>query len=455
MPSAPERDGMAKTVVTISAWYEVVTPLFCAGARQDDVGVRPASLRGILRWWWRATRYGVYHAGCNGDPSQALGELDEEEEKLFGSSEKGQGQVALRVARANLTVLSPGELLTVLSPGELLRTSKRNGAAVVGPGARYLGYGLVEAASTKSGKRAGQLVRSCGRANPDTSVRVELVCRGLDEAQLDTLEIALDALGLFGGLGARSRRGWGSLLLLKRCRYEGWPTQPEGEAESSARRNSLRDFEGLREQLASLLKKVTSGGPDYPPISAFGPKSRVVVVPYRGVPLEALDAVGRELVRYRSWGRNGSIFGGGTGEEPAERNFRDDHDLMKGSEKPISHPRRAVFGLPQGYGNDTVKPVKPKAGVGREIDRRASPLLLHVHRLEDDRYRSAVVCTALPAQFLPSGVEIEVRNTPVKVRPPAELYAPVDQFLDRLVDRLGGFEVPGPHNAGSGGGRGS
>jgi CRISPR-associated protein Cmr1 len=453
MPSAAERGGTVSTVVTISAWYEVVTPLFCAGARQDDVGVRPASLRGILRWWWRATRYGVYDAGCNGDPRQALRELDKEEKKLFGSSETGQGRVALRVERAKLAVLPRRELL---------RTSERNGASVVGPGARYLGYGLVEAASTKSGKRAGQLVRSCGRAAPGTSVRVDLVCRGLDEAQLDTLEIALDALGLFGGLGARSRRGWGSLLLLKRCRYEGWPTQPEGEAESSARRNSLRDFKGLQEQLASLLKKVTSGGPDYPPISAFGPKSRVVVVPYPEAPLDpypeapldALDEVGRELVRYRSWGRNGFIFGGRADGEPAEQNFRDDHDLMKGSEKPISHPRRAVFGLPQGYGNDTVKPVKPEAGVGREMDRRASPLLLHVHRLEDDRYQSAVVCTALPAQFLPSGVEIEVRNTPVKVRPPAELYAPVDQFLDRLVHQRG-FEVPGPHDAGSGGGRGS
>jgi len=446
MQSAAERGGTVSTVVTISAWYEVVTPLFCAGARQDDVGVRPASLRGMLRWWWRATRYGVYHAGCNGDPRQALRELDKEEKKLFGSSETGQGRVALRVERAKLAVLPRRELL---------RTSERNGASVVGPGARYLGYGLVEAASTESGKRAGQLVRSCGRAAPGTSVRVDLVCRGLDEAQLDTLEIALDALGLFGGLGARSRRGWGSLLLLKRCRYEGWPTQPEGEAESSARQNSRRDFKGLCEQLASLLKKVTSGGSDYPPISAFGPKSRVVVVPYRGVPLEALDAVGRELVQYRSWGRNGFIFGGGTGRERAERNLRDNHDLMKGSEKPISHPHRAVFGLPQGYGHSIVKPSKPKSGDGRRLDRRASPLLLHVHRLADDSHPSAVVCTALPAQFLPSGVEIEVRNTPVKVPPPAELYAPVDQFLDRLVDWPEGFEVPLSHNAGSGGGRGS
>jgi len=435
MPSTPDRDDVASTVITISVWYEVVTPLFCAGARREDVGVRPASLRGVLRWWWRATRYGVHHARCKGDPRKALGKLAEEEKKLFGSSETGRGRVALRVGQANLTVLSPRELL---------RTSERNGASVVGPGARYLGYGLVKAARTKDGKQAGQLVRSCGRADPGTSVRVDLVCRRLDEAELQTLEIALDAFGLLGGLGARSRRGWGSLALRSRSRKEGWPPAATGEADSPREPAELSSFDALCDRLSTFLGAVNAPDPPYPPISAFGSTSRVVVVPHAGGPLDALDTVGREFIRYRSWGRDGFILGRRSSGEQAEQNFPDDHELMRGrkTDPPTTHPRRAVFGLPHAYGNgehQRVEPAMPSSG--RRLDRRASPLLLHVHRLEDPTYQSAVVCTALPAEFLPPGARLKVRDGEVDLRPPEELYQPVHAFMDRLIDRLAGIEV--------------
>jgi CRISPR-associated protein Cmr1 len=405
MPSTADRDDVASTVITISAWYEVVTPLFCAGARREDVGVRPASLRGVLRWWWRATRYGVHHVRCNGDPRKALGKLAEEEKKLFGSSETGRGRVALRVEQAELTVLSPQVLL---------QTSERNGASVVGPGARYLGYGLVKAARTKDGKQAGQLVRSCGRADPGTSVRVDLVCRRLDEAELQTLEIALDAFGLLGGLGARSRRGWGSLALRSRSRKEGWPPAATGEADPP---RELPSFKALCDRLSTFLGAVNAPDPPYPPISAFGSTSRVVVVPHAGGPLDALDAVGQEFI-----------------------------ELMREqrTDPPTTHPRRAVFGLPRVYGNGEHQRVEPAmSSNGRHLDRRASPLLLHVHRLKDprSRYQSAVVCTALPAEFLPRGARLKVRGGEVDLRPPKELYEPVHAFLDHLVDRLAGTEV--------------
>ena len=60
-------------------------------------------------------------------------------------------------------------------------------------------------------------------------------------------------------------------------------------------------------------------------------------------PLGLLDLVGRELVRYRSWGRDGKILGN---RIDSEQQFRDDHDLMKRSPQDRdAHPRRVAFGL--------------------------------------------------------------------------------------------------------------
>ena len=33
---------------------EVVTPMFLSGADQQKVEIRAASIKGQLRWWWRA-----------------------------------------------------------------------------------------------------------------------------------------------------------------------------------------------------------------------------------------------------------------------------------------------------------------------------------------------------------------------------------------------------------------
>lgn len=410
---------MKGRVVTVSAWYEPATPLFCAGADEADVRVRPASLRGVLRWWWRATRY----AGLARDAGDPLAALAEAEADLFGTARPSQrqGRVSVRVHPMTLHVLHKESIL---------RDSAARGAPV-GPGVRYLGYGLLQGFGTKDGKKRGELLRACAQVDPRTRscFRVDLVCRGLDDAQIATLEQAIDALGTCGGLGARSRRGWGSLALRARSRVEGWPQSPDETTEQASgpvRRSSLAE---LYQALAVLLELGTSGA-DFPPITAFGPKTRVVVVHHDGTPLEALDAVGREMVRYRSWGKNGRILG----DEPAEQNFRDDHDLMKSTDPPTTHPRRAAFGLPQSYGSRLV--VKP-AG----FDRRASPLLLHVHPLDTG---TAVVCTCMPSIFLPGQApKIEVGRSERKValRPSDQLFHPLHELLDRLKANLGGHEV--------------
>ena len=137
-------------------------------------------------------------------------------------------------------------------------------------------------------------------------------------------------------------------------------------------------------------------------------------------PLKLLDLIGRELVRFRSWGHDGMILG----TERSEGLFRNDHDLMKGAVR-TTHPLRIAFGLPHNYGKRPKDRVSPS-----RFDRRASPLFIHIH--ECDR-RPVAVLSFVPARFLPAGEScISVGGKSVPLGP--RLYDPIHRFLARLLD---------------------
>ncbi len=375
----------------IEATYQAVTPLFCAGADRVRPELRLPSLKGALRFWWRALAWPRYA----GDLTQ----IRQREDSLFGSAGGGQSRVIMRLEQA---IQEPKACDT----GSVL-TAAADDREPVGAGARYLGYGVMEAfPSEKRGTKAGQLIRGCLRASFEFTV--QLRCRSLCEAELALLRNALVALGTLGGMGAKSRKGYGSLVLRslqvndKRC----W-SAPESLDDLQTAIGKLRGGQGA------------AGLPEY---TAFSSGARHVLLSGGGAkPLQLLDGIGRELVRYRSWGRNGKILEG----IDSEKNFRDDHDLMKGG-RPAKHPRRIAFGLPHNYGKRQVVPG------GGPLDRRASPLFIHIHECGG---APVAVLSFLPTRFLPPGTTILVDRTEVRMTPEQELYRPIHRFLDRLLDR--------------------
>ncbi len=378
----------------IEATYRVVTPMFCAGAEPEHAELRLPSFKGVLRFWWRALAW----SRLRGD----LTKIREGEAELFGSSSGGQSRVSLR-----LEVATPAEVVakdTVLSiSAEDQRT--------VGEGARYLGYGVMEAFARR-GTQGGQLARACLRPPFEFTVRAH--GRFLGEDMVETLEQALIAVGVVGGMGARSRRGYGSMSLrsLSVNQVARW-TEP----------GSLDEF---RDRFRML--KRNDGANGMPEFTAFfGDTRHVLLQAQRSnlAPMELLDLVGRELMRYRSWGHKGTVLG-----KDSERKFRDDHDLMKGGRR-VAHPRRIAFGLPHNYGKRKDQQVGPG---GKELDRRASPLFIHIHEC---RNHAVAVLSFFPTRFLPANTGISVGGARVRQKPEAELYRPVREFLDRLLDPRG------------------
>ena len=379
----------------IEATYRVVTPMFCAGADpRCGAEIRLPSFKGVLRFWRRALAW----SRCGGD----LTAIKAEEDTLFGSSKSGQSRVAMRL------VLPPD--LKPIDCGQVLNVSPTINRAV-GEGCRYLGYGVMEAFPSRNKKtQAGQLTRPCLAAPIDFTVQIR--GRDLKTSQLSSLKDALVALGILGGMGSKSRKGYGSLCLVRLV--------VNGKEKWEAPR-SLADLKAVIVELPH-----DNGAATLPEYTALSKNARhVLLSSNKTESMELLDLVGRELLRFRSLGRQGRVLG-----DKSERCFKDDHDLMKAAPGYRNkHPRRIAFGLPHNYGR------KPEQQVGPSeegLDRRASPLFIHVHQCGDT---PVAVLSFLPARFLPKGKsEISVGGQKIPQTPENDLYAPIHDFLDRLLD---------------------
>lgn len=375
----------------IEAQFRVVTPLFCGGADPNRAELRLPSFKGVLRFWWRALAW----SRCGGD----LERIRNDEAQLFGSAKAGQSAVSMQV--------EVGSEPKTISKGEVLSAQ----GGVVEQGARYLGYGVMEAFKSKmKGTEAGELTRNCLDAPIDFTVGLRLKNTEQYEQQLQSLVEALVCMGMLGGMGSKSRKGYGSLVLRSLL--------VEGEAAWSRPNSS--------DALCGALKSLLEGRnrPCYAPYTALSAKTRILVIeaekPNLG-PMKLLDHIGRELVRYRSWGHKGKILEGLC----AERNFQFDHDLMKLS-KGKGHPKRIAFGLPHNYGPKPKDRVEPK-----NYDRRASPLFIHIHECG---HTPVAVLSLIPAEFLPKGEsDIRVGTASVPQQLEDELYKPIHEFLDRLT----------------------
>jgi CRISPR-associated protein Cmr1 len=380
----------------IEAEFEIVTPMFLGGADPEGAAeLRAASIKGALRFWWRALAWGRL---------RDLEAIHKEEERVFGSSEKkvGQGAFLLRIVEQ--------ELLQVKSAGVRLIDSD---ARTVLPGARYLGYGLMKAFGTN----LGTLERGCIQAG---RFRLELLFRPVSaqklaeqEQDLASVLAALQAFGLLGGLGARTRRGWGSVALRTLKVDHEQPT--EGNLPESPKAYAAA--------VQSCLGVAIKGSGKEPPFTAFAETTRIelpqpsaeictelAINRDRMTALQCLAAVGSAMLLYRSWGRGGKVrlVDPPPQTKPRDivtsRTFKDDHDWYKWfadgagpSKRPTGlaadfHPARIVFGLPHNYRGVDV--------TGVDTDRRGSPLFIHIHRTNAGQYFAAI--SILPALFLPN-----------------------------------------------------
>jgi CRISPR-associated protein Cmr1 len=279
--------------------------------------------------------------------------------------------------------------------------------------ARYLGYGLMVAFGRNDGAtHSGQLERDC--LNESQTFSVTLLFR---QAVDPSVRSALIAWGLLGGLGSRSRHGMGSVALISL----------KSNSSSSDQWIAPTDKKSYDARIKELLVASTTTEPlpaPLPPFSAFCEYSRIDRLLAANDCYAVLDAFGKAMLMYRSWGKTdrGNKLPGG---DVSEKRFADDHDWYRtrgwATTHPNFHPERVVFGLPHNYHQNSHHVTAEKH------ERRSSPLLFHVHPVGNEFIGISIY---LPAQFLPNDEKIKANGVDV----PARIdWSIIPRFLDGKV----------------------
>ena len=163
----------------IDKTYKIITPMFIGDAKQELTSLRPPSIKGALRFWWRALNWATYF---NGDIAQSLRKLHEQEGKLFGQA-----------AREGVETGQASFLLQLSEQPKLIR---ENSWPQNNTGSGYLGYGLMDREGFKE----------------TTKFTLSLIFKpNTLQTDIDSIKETIEVFGLLGGLGARSRRGLGSI----------------------------------------------------------------------------------------------------------------------------------------------------------------------------------------------------------------------------------------------------
>ena len=336
----------------LTATYQIVTPMFIGDANQEAASIRPPSIKGMLRFWWRALNWGKYLELKNADVLKALGALHAEEARLFGSAvEKdkgGQGAFLLQVTKQ-----PHPKARQKIWPEKPPIEGKRKEAI----GSSYFGFGLWEDKTNSTHRESiieGNSFTLSFCFKPKISS--EDVAKDIKE-----IKEVLKVFGLFGGLGSRSRRGFGSVCLTELVDTE--KTELFDYSLSEYRQKTCQVIDEYRD-----IKKV--------PYSAFSQYARFEIVE------QGKDA--RQI-----HGRAGYAY----------KNYRD--NLKKWEKIP--------FGLPLSKIDE---------------NRRASPLLYHVHPLNKGNFVVGVLY--LPATFHHVKPKYKTSNL-------EHFYKPVSNFLNRGI----------------------
>lgn len=186
---------------TITLHLNLITPMFGGGyePRQVDplMPIRPAAIRGHLRFWWRATRGAAW--------AHDLAELARHETNLWGSMAV-PGAVGIRVRDVGFSPPAPCARPRVKRDGTYFPLPDFLGKP---------GYALHPF--------QGKYSRNHVQEEPANAVYfgsfvVDLFCRDVhgrhvtfSDGQRQDVMSAVSAWVLYGGVGARTRRGCGSL----------------------------------------------------------------------------------------------------------------------------------------------------------------------------------------------------------------------------------------------------
>jgi len=338
-------------VVEQKRTYDLITPLYGGGIKANEADpitvVRATEIRGQLRFWWRAMRGGQ----SENDPTLKI-----REDAIWGKAyeKKDEGIPPDQTIQLVVDITREG---TPIKPLEM--RGPRPFAINDIPG--YIAFPLQP--DQKERRNARPII-------PDVRQGVQFILTiSYPERLRDDIEAALWAWETFGGLGARTRRGFGALSLVAVV-GNGLPYQ------SPPRANEVKSWIEKQTQKYSKAGNFPEGVPH------LGNTLQLAVTPPSRNPMEAWNRLIRKLQNFRQQ------------KDASQRSAWPEADTIrqiakKGPAAAIKKFPRAAFGLPIIFhftgknapeGNYTLN--EAKVVTNAEPDKRsnkerfASPLIL-------------------------------------------------------------------------------
>ena len=201
-PVEGERVPIPKTLTNATYKLQLASPAFLAGANQqeEDCDLRPATLRGLLRWWWR-----TMHAGHLDRKT-----LKQLETAVWGDAEAGSPvRIAVDfVSRDDIAQHPDKNREKSFVEEHCLQKSSQNTIQ----GLFYASYGVGELkkGNEKIPPRWFRPAGSCWRVTLTARNGQFQDVRLQSDVLIEQASVALWLLAHFGGAGSRSRKGFGS-----------------------------------------------------------------------------------------------------------------------------------------------------------------------------------------------------------------------------------------------------
>lgn len=357
---------------------QTITPLISSGANLEELELRAASVKGLLRFWWRTFQ----------DPSNTE-ELYKKESNIFGSSDKNYGASKIKI---NISY-DKFELNQKIKRANTLFSMAFKSIGNYRSALTYLLFPFLERDKIKKDyilKRSILL--------PPFNFQINML---MPEEIVDEVLKSLWLLNVFGGIGARTRRGFGAFKITD-IRVLDLITEKEKQIEvlelfkenvNTANEYILRGIKSIKEE--TILNKIH---PQY--TTFYASKKRIVTINIDEEPLSILAKIGELLKNLRKNLQN------------AEKNEL--YNLING--KKISEDckfYKPTLGLPIIYNFKSYKDYSievtginiSKGEKGEEYHRRSSPLILTIFDYKD---KKNLVIAHLPAEFLPSGSKLKL-----------------------------------------------
>ena len=429
--------SLRKNWKTITRTYKLITPMFGGGfeaAKYDPItSIRASSIKGQLRFWWRAARVGQFYS---------LEELKKAEDLLWGAAAGDNTEVG--EARIKIHVEIP-DRQALISNAKLAFTTNHKGSIIpdnqVAPG--YISFPLRPERRQRPSKKVVMPSRLVSDFSLEITYREESLSINTSNPSakqtMDTDKELLSALWAwetFGGIGARTRRGFGSVTCI-----EGSKIPVEGAFNSA---KGVTDYIELGLKKYVSEKALVLRGDEIakvPRLPNASPNlSQLLKVNSASNPIAAWKSIITKLREFRQArpGRGRSFWPEpDVIRSPTKANMYLGRHVPRATFVRMDSFPRAQFGLPinfefffrhagnpdqekrydkNGVLNPALRVVKAKDPWGtilrpEKLERLASPLILKPLLLNGKAYSLAIILQATGVEQLPNGL---VLATPFK-----------------------------------------